>query len=300
MDLCSLEDAFPNIDTGTPHRRKKSDYPFPGGTDAKATKEERRAAKKKAKRCKGPALEYQNQISQDLPPTDPDRPSLLRMDPVEAMTNGSGTASLYSAPVGQQPLPKLPGSSCLFSDQGFPSYFGKGEEDPDEVEGFADFSTSADDPSYRLVPDFTKVFNFKGLEKAAGGGTGGLLPEPNLNDAWKANAPGASYSAFYTDTPNERMKPEEVEWSADDMRVAAPKVGVAPVEEVPSSPLPKIVPSGGNPSEDRDKLLARIDELMGRLEQLEKQRKQDTQNELLLFVGTGLFVLVGFHLAGRR
>jgi prefoldin subunit 5 len=53
-------------------------------------------------------------------------------------------------------------------------------------------------------------------------------------------------------------------------------------------------------AEDRDKLLARIDELMGRLEQLEKQRRQDTQNELLLFVGTGLFVLVGFHMAGRR
>jgi hypothetical protein len=303
MDLCSLEDAFPNIESSSPHRRKKSDHPFPGGTDAKATKEERRAAKKKAKRCKGPALEYQKQVSADLPPTDPDRPALFRMDPVEAMTNGSGTASLYAPPVGQQPLPKLPGSSCLFSDQGFPSYFGKGEEDPEEGEGFADFSTmGGDDPTYRLVPDFTKVFNFKGVEKATGGGTGGLLPEPNLNDSWKPSAPGASYSAFYTDTPNERMKPEEVEWSADDMRVAPPTKGVQPagVTEVTASPLPSVLPSGGNVAEDRDKLLARIDELMGRLEQLEKQRRQDTQNELLLFVGTGLFVLVGFHMAGRR
>ena len=48
-ELCSLENAFPNIGKLGP--------PSVGGTDTIPTREERKAAKKKAKRCKVTALE---------------------------------------------------------------------------------------------------------------------------------------------------------------------------------------------------------------------------------------------------
>jgi prefoldin subunit 5 len=51
---------------------------------------------------------------------------------------------------------------------------------------------------------------------------------------------------------------------------------------------------------NQDALLKRIDELMGRLDQLEKKNKADSQNEILMFVGTGLFLLMSFELFSRH
>ena len=52
MDLCSLEEAFPNIDTGSVHKALtgSSGFPYVGGTDSKPSREERRAARKRAKK----------------------------------------------------------------------------------------------------------------------------------------------------------------------------------------------------------------------------------------------------------
>jgi hypothetical protein len=66
-----------------------------------------------------------------------------------------------------------------------------------------------------------------------------------------------------------------------------------------------VVPAGGNPKEDRDVLLARIDTLMGRIDALERKKMegQDTQKELLMFIGGGLALLLSFQLiagGGRR
>jgi hypothetical protein len=84
MDLCSIEDAFPNIDTGTIHKSTgSSGFPFVGGTDDKPSREERRAARKKAKKCKGPAGKYVEAQAQDVP--DPDRPAMKRLEEVESL-----------------------------------------------------------------------------------------------------------------------------------------------------------------------------------------------------------------------
>jgi prefoldin subunit 5 len=47
-------------------------------------------------------------------------------------------------------------------------------------------------------------------------------------------------------------------------------------------------------------LTKRIDELVGRLDQLEKKSVQDSQKEILLFVGTGLFLILSFEFMTRR
>jgi prefoldin subunit 5 len=39
---------------------------------------------------------------------------------------------------------------------------------------------------------------------------------------------------------------------------------------------------------------------MGRLEDLEKKNVKDSQTEILMFVGTGLFILMSFELFGHK
>jgi hypothetical protein len=66
MELCTIEDAFPNIGGG------KNDTPYAGGKDGYSSREERRAAKKlRAKRIKAEA---------EAQAVDPDRPAMERMD----------------------------------------------------------------------------------------------------------------------------------------------------------------------------------------------------------------------------
>ena len=330
MELCPFDEAFPNIDTGSIHRTlgsgSGSGFPYVGGTDSKPSREERRAARKKAKKVRGPALEYSNQISADLPPdseeivgvgggmasiaapvfemgsrggaaaaapTDPDRPAVVRMGGVESMQDAKPP---YRIPV-------LPKASCLFSDTGTPSYFGSTGEEAEE--GYAGFSRMIEgDSEFHLGPD-----PMKGVDVAAGG----ALPEPNLNDSWKPMTAAASYTAYLQDLPAVgasvpgwardigagRQRPAAGSFEAPAERSTG--AWLPPVPKVPfAAQAQPVVPAGGNPKEDRDVLLARIDSLMGRLEDLERVRKQDSQTEILMFVGTGLFLLFSFDLVARR
>lgn len=315
MDPCPYEDAFPNFDTGAVHRGMTrpsgSGFPFVGGTDAKPTREERRAARKKAKRCKGPVLEYSNLISDSVPAEvgdmisgqqqrfpDPDRPAARRMEPVESMVNQRET---YKIPV-------LPKASCLYSDAGTPGYFGAAEEDAEE-EGYANFRAAQGEADYMLgggeaaaPASFQDSFGLRGAAKAGGA----RLPEPNLVDSWKPAAPAASYTAYLNDLPSSGAA---VPGWASGARPMAPEAG--PIEppmempgparaaRLPAVPAAPVVAAGGNPKEDRDALLARIEALTGRLEELEKSKRADSQTEILMFVGTGLFVLFAFDLATR-
>jgi len=264
MDLCALEDAFPNIQEGS---LAKSGTPFVGGKDSYSSREERRAARKKAKKAKGPALEYSNSVAADLP--DPDRPAVERMAPVDTVQKEKEAFG----------LPVLPKASCLFSETGTPTYFGKWAED--EEEGFSTFNPSpTDDANYRLYPDFTKSDGLKGAAKAAGA----LLPEPPLLDNWKPMTPAASYTAFFKELPTPAP--------------AIPKVGVDMTTETKGSgPTPINDTEVGN---NEDALMRRIDALIGRIDQLEKKNVQDSQTEILMFVGTGLFLLMSFELFSRH
>jgi prefoldin subunit 5 len=54
------------------------------------------------------------------------------------------------------------------------------------------------------------------------------------------------------------------------------------------------------PGTDNEVVNKKMQHLIGRLDELEKQRRQDSQTEILMFVGTGLFLLVSFELMRRR
>jgi len=286
MDLCSIEEAFPNIDTGSTHQKWREGAGFPNinGTDSRATREERRAARKRAKKVKGPALTYSNSITPDLPPTDPDRPAVRRMEPVGTVQGVKEDSK----------MPVMPKASCLFSDSGTPSYFGNDGEDQagEEEEGFSSFSaTGGDNPNYVLQPDFTKTFDLKGVDKA-----GGELPGANTDDTWKPMTPTASYTAFVKDTSAPMVAGGMPGWS---MNLDKEGEAVAANSPIPTDSA-ALVALAKKEQDDKDALMARINELMGRLENLEKKRTQDSQTEILMFVGTGLFLLISFDFMSRR
>jgi hypothetical protein len=146
-----------------------------------------------------------------------------------------------------------------------PSYFGKGVDDE---EPFANYSnTIGDDPSYRLEPDFTQMFLGKGLEKAQGTGS---LPAPNLNDSWKPLTANGVPTASFLEIPQ-------------------------PI----SAPAPSI-PSAIRPSEESDAMARKIDYLYRRIAELDTQRGKNSQTEILMFVGTGLGLILMMHLLTSR
>lgn len=256
-ELCSLENAFPNIGKIGP--------PSVGGTDTTPTREERKAAKKKAKRCKGPVLTALEADPYSYQSPDPDR-LFSKMGDVEKESF-------------QNVIPKVPKSTG--STGTFPSYFGKGLDDE---EGFSSFSTSpGDDPNYRLEPDFTKTFDTKGIEKAMGS----LLPDPNLSDRWKPMTE-TTYTAF---------------GAQSHPTATAARPGWASIQEL-ETPAPieqKVKPRDESwlSKNDKDEIIERMNTLVGRLDEMEKRRLQNTQTELLLFVGTGLLLLFTFEIVSR-
>ena len=257
-ELCSLDDAFPNIGSAGPPS-------VSGHTKTAPTREERRAARKKAKQLKGGVVAEEED-------TDPDR-LVSRMEVVEKEG--------FNGPK----LPKIPNGPP--SSSNYPAYFGKGMDDE---EGFSSFSTSTgDDPNYRLEPDITKTFDTKGVEKAMGA----LLPDPNLSDRWKPMTE-TTYTAFGA--------PRHIPTAIG----AKPGWASIPQLEEPA-PLKQLEPLSrsrkGDESwlskADKDDILERMNVLVGRLDQMEQRRLQNTQTELLLFVGTGVMLLFTFELVSR-
>lgn len=280
MELCSLDDAFPDIGKQGP------------------SKEERRAARKKAKRCKGPAEAY---LTADERPVetsavDPDRPAVKRLGEVSALMSYndafpdlSGVAR-DAIPFHTRPstnggeefrMPTLPGANTTFTDPGLPGYFGK---DVDDEEGFADYSANpADTTGYRM----------SGAGKAGSGGSP-TLPTPSLSDVWKPLTPAGATTAYFGKLPApggrvvERVEPALPE---------GPKVAVNPTEAARKGGAPVKDPELSDVT--RDQLMRRIQDLQKRLEELETKASRNSQKEILVFVGAGLFLLVSFDLALR-
>jgi hypothetical protein len=297
MELCSIEDAFPNIG------KKETQVAVPGCTDTKPTKEERRALRKKAKRCKDAAPP-----AAAVPEPDPDRPSVKRMGEVPVLmkyddafpdlgtiVRDTPAFRTTALPESSEPsekgtesfrMPRLPSSSCLISDPGLPGYFGK---DIDDDEGFADYSAApGDNPGYVLVPP-TLDSSFEAAGAAKAGALSGTLPVPSLSDVWKPLTPAGARTAVYKDLPApgghviERVEPE------------LPIQEVKPLNEKPTGAA--LISMRGE--DDKEHLLKRIKDLTKRLDDLEQQNRQNTKPDLLLFVGIGMAMLVSFDVVMR-
>jgi hypothetical protein len=174
-------------------------------------------------------------------------------------------------------IPKLTSASCATNTEGLPKYFLRGDDDE---EGFANYSgMQGDNPGYQLVPTAIPAFDANGVEKA------GSLPAPNMDLNWKPINASKATTSYYDAAP----------LAVDSTNVAT---GVKTSATVPVPSTVKREPATVN--DQRDMLLKQISELTKRLDDLEhKQPARDTQKELLMFVGTGIFLLVSFDLALR-
>jgi len=159
MDGCSLDVAFPS-----------GAFASAGCMDNGTAEESRRQEKKKARKCRGPALTYLNSGMNMVGAVDPDRPATKRMDPVDSlneMKTHSPVTQQYEYFVGSsESLPNVKGASEIES-QNVPSFFGADPVDsacslPKKRTVTENFTSSeapyvdviGENDSYRLKPDF--------------------------------------------------------------------------------------------------------------------------------------------------
>ena len=359
MELCSIQDAFPDIQKGG------NKNPPPGCTDVVSSKEERKAARRKAKKCKGPAEEYWN--LQDDVGTDPDRPAVKRMGELPAFVRYEDAyVDLSGGKFEGFKMPILPAANCLGADQGLPSYFGKGLEDgvdeptpinwptdadtvkqqaliisskaelekfnnelgSGKADSFAQLGSSIGSAGYALYNStdshppkgevdwvansgqrasgdegFTNMFNDsaatvlnetfeyefggKGADKA---GAVKTLPAPSLDDAWKPLTTAKTTTAHFKPAEPPRPIPAAAELNKKSGHI------VTDAGASLSSLQPE---TESDPENLRVQMAQQMRELMKKFEELEKKQQRDTKNEVLLFVGTGLFVLVSLDIVAR-
>lgn len=301
MDGCSLNDAFPDGPFGSP-----------GCLDRGAADESRRQEKKKARRCRGPALTYLNGGMNMVGPVDPDRPAQIKAEPVPALNPATG---MYEhAPVTQQynyetfvgsmdSLPQIrqdvQGPNALQKSSP-PSFFGANPNDDGStsivakkraaIEGFqseaAPFvNVIGSEEGFTLQPDFTKSFAAKSTGKAEGVPIASgpsptsqetsyltptemmpnsILPVPNIDVFWKENGLAGGQSSFFSQLKAPGGQPAG---SAVDQDAAS---------DVPAS---------------RREVLTKLDKIFARLDDMEAQKTENAQTEVLLFIMTGLGVI---------
>jgi hypothetical protein len=244
MEGCFLQDVFPDWKKG-----EETNIAI-GCTDTKAAEKARKEQKKKAKKCKDPALRY---LEPDYKEEDP----LSLRDPDRLFVSVNKETGVGEA------KPLVPGADTPVVKR--PSYFGASEDD-DTTEGFATFTNViGDDPAYRLsaLPTATEKEVASVMDLSSGGS---LLRSPSLDDMWKPLAPAGANTAFF-----QGLKP-------------------------PGGVYPKQVSA----VQGVDELKEKMEHIFGRLEALEAERRQHTQTEVLLFVGSGLALILALDILSRH
>ena len=268
MDGCSLADAFPSGASASA-----------GCIDTRTAEESRRQEKKRARKCRGPALSYLNSGMNSVGAVDPDRQS-SKMSPVPELNTKTGLTT--HEPVTQQyesftgGVDSLPGEmsnekeSFFGADPSDDSY--RGDNKTSSIAPFVDIIGG--DDSYRLEPDFSKSFKMRGVNKASGSPSkpqegsyltptkllpSGNLPYPNTDMFWKENGIAGGQSSFFA-----HLKSPGGESTAD-------------IQEEPHA--------------KNQEVLHKLDKIFARLDDIESSKSENSQTEVLLFILTGLGVI---------
>jgi hypothetical protein len=238
MEFASLEDAFP--DSGQMSKKKRS------------------------KRSSQEGFQ-----SYSLPPTDADRPAMVRLgevpplnqdvtDPIDTLLDESSKFLKKPSVLNSVPPPRS--TTRIDKDPSIPKYFGAEPFINPSEDSHASFSTSPGGRSeYMLETDFTKSFEQPGLERASGI----VLPVPELRHRWKP--------------------------------LSADKVDTAYTIGSKSSQF------SGMDMGDISTMRSNIDKLMARLDDLENRAAgANPQLEMMSFIMTGLFLMFMVDLAVRK
>jgi hypothetical protein len=244
MEFASLEDAFPQTESYT-------------GKNSQSSKGNR----------------TKEGFQGGLPPTDADRPAVVRMNDIPAMNQGSNqsqnvlddlldeSSKFLKKPTVNNSLPK-PRSLNSLEKGTLPSYFGAEPFTNPNDDTHASFTNVKNKNAYMLESDFTKSFDGSGYQKA----TGSELPVPELRSQWKL------------------MSANRVESAA-----------VAPNANKSGGQF------AGMGTAEIDSMRSKIDQLMARLDDLENRAAgANPQLEVMSFIMTGLFLMFVIDLAVRK
>lgn len=150
------------------------------------------------------------------------------------------------------------------------------------------------------IEGFTSSFapiDEKGFEKAAGPNEG-VLPIPSVNDAWKPITDMLTTTSYFNSLPtpggtypvwNKRKQA-----NSDSLVSVSGDVSGADVSGVDVSGTRNVDASGNN-------LQNKIDDLINRLNKLENEKRstKNNQQEIIAFVGTGIFMIFALHVLKR-
>lgn len=269
MDYCSLDDAFPAVGPTPPGCR---------GADSGAAA--RKAERRKAKRCKVPAMQLLDQPFDEAAEApeqrsvDPDRPALgQKADSPPAFNHGAGMNGLTE---GMQPVIEPTQYNQSGTMKRVPAWFGTkvgGEEGFTPYVGTQGGSDAdvANSDDYMLKPSFEGAYKARALDKPTGGP---VLPLPNLNDNWKplSMGPAGAQTAYY-----ERY---------DNQGARGSKGGA----------------STGPATADMSEIKKKLDKIFSRLDDIERNRvcTDNSNTEVGMFVMTGVFVLFFMDILVRK
>lgn len=263
MDYSLLDEVY----TGWLKKEKEPASESKESPTEKAKKEQ----KKKAKRCKDPALKYLDPTYQ-FEDVDPDRQFVSKGWDVLPMNPKTGVVE--ARPFGLEEeegfqstqVPQVPGPSSKYTNK-LPSYFTAGSDD-DTTEGFqSSVNVIGDDPAYRFAPSGV-LEEISDAVSSAKERLSKSLPYPSLSDVWKPLTPGGAPTANFHALP--------------------PPGGVYPT--------PGQRPTFSEP----DDLKKKLDLIFQRLDTLEKRRSENSQKDILVFVGSGLVFLLSLDLLTRK
>lgn len=278
MDGCSLADAFPSGASASA-----------GCGDTRTAEESRRQEKKRARKCRGPALSYLNSGMNNVGAVDPDRQT-AKLEPVpELNIHEPFTGSMDSLPAimsNAKDANSLQGGNSFFGADPADDSCSNGSKKSSLIAPFVDII--GDDDSYRLEPDFSKSFKMRGTNKATSVPSpdpqqesyitptkmlpSGNLPYPNTDMFWKENGLAGGQSSFFA-------------------HLKSP--GGEPTSSIPEEPHAK-----------SQEVLHKLDKIFARLDNIESAKSENSQTEVLLFILTGLGVIflmdIGCRAASMR
>jgi len=278
MDLCGIDEAFGLIS-----------QPSPSCSGSSAVAESRRHDRKKAKKCRGPQQTYLESDTSFLgaSTTDPDRPSVKRLDPVpvinqESFIGESGGGDLAT-------IMKVVQGNNLLQKGDKPSYFGAS---PNESPGSA------------LPGKKTEGFQDSAAPYVVGGGSNDTILNHDFTDDTKAwlearksnglkNTGVSKYGVLSPElegleTPDLPPPETSFDWQ---------KAGLRGYEKTKAKPTAKT--EAVNDVASRQEILRKMDIILGRLDDMQYINQENAQKEVLLFIMTGLGVLFVMDIACR-
>ena len=270
MDFCLLNEVYPDW---TKKEVEPGTIVGPGDNHSKQPEKAKKEHKKRSKKCKDPALKYLDPNYQ-FEDADSDRQFVSKGWDVLPMNPKTGVVE--ARPFGMEEekegfqttttTPAVPGPSSNYTNK-LPKYFTPNSDD-DTTEGFqTQVNVIGDDPAYRFAPSGI-LEEINDAVSSAKDRLSNSLPYPSLDDVWKPLTPAGAPTANFHALP------------------------------APSGVYPE---PGRRPTySEPDDLKKKLDLIFERLDTLEKRRSENSQKDILVFVGSGLVFLLSLDLLTRK